>query len=57
MYYAEIEVDNELIGVEVDKRGEVFAYYLMSDSDNDLTDRHFECVIEHLIEKGVPFND
>ena len=55
MYYAEIEVDNELITFEVNERGEVVAYYLMS--DNDLTDRHFECVIEHLIEKGVPFND
>ena len=54
MYYAEIEVDNAHIGVEVDANGDADAYYLMS--DGELSDRHWICAMDHLKNEGIQFN-
>ena len=54
MYYAEIEVDNAHIGVEVDANGDADAYYLMS--DGELSDRHWICAMDHLQNEGIQFN-
>ena len=54
-YYNEIEVDNAHIGVEVNEQGEVEVYYLMG--DGEVSDRHYTCAIDHLIDDGIKFND
>ena len=54
-YYEETEIFDRLVAIEVNDRGEVDVYNLMS--DREVSDHIWICAIDHLVSEGVKFND